>query len=243
MNSENSTPSENEKINIWSQEAAQQQVDDERKLARKPTKPRWGIRHAVYAFLVSLVLQSVVTIPFLIIETANLASKGTLDPAKYQAQVTASLLSGPGLFFAQISMYVAWFGVGIYVTYRLGLHSFIKDFWFRFKWVQDISLGILLAVSLRILEAISFWIFGLLGLNLAGADNSTPFTQSSGIWSGLLLFGVVSIVGPISEEFLFRGLLTGAYQNFPQKDFLTSNRVRCNHSKDITQNFCWFREI
>ncbi len=242
MTNTNSNPSENEKVNIWSTENnLKQENQNTTKLARKPSKKRWGIRHAVYAFLLSLVLQTVVTIPFLIISTVNLASKGVLDPQKYQANLVSSLETGPGLFFAQISMYVAWFAVGLYVTYRLGLHSLAKDFWFRFKWGQDIALGILLGIGLRLFESLSFWILTLLGVNLAGADNSTPFTQGKGIWEYILLFGVVSFIGPISEEFLFRGLLLqGLLKTFRKRTFTPRTRFGAGIQKTFPNIFTGF---
>jgi len=206
-----------EKINIWSAENTKPEFSNK---AGKSTKPRWGVRHAVYAFLAALLLQLVVSIPFIFPVVAQLLD-GNLNAEITDEQLQDALLNAPGyLFAAQLSMYVGWFAVGLYVTMRLGLHSFAKDFWFKFRWVRDISLGILLAIGLRALEVLVFAILGNLGVDLTGADNSSVFTDRTGIWGYLLLFGVVSFLGPLSEEFLFRGmLLQGLIRNFRRQTF------------------------
>lgn len=211
-----------EKINIWNQSANEENISSEFNLARKPTKPRWGIRHAVYGFIISLLLQLAVTIPLLIVDVTNRIENGTLNPDTYEDELTQILLQGPGLFLAQVSMYTGWIITMVYVTYRLGLRSFAKDFWVRFKWVRDIVYGILLGVSLRLLEILAFALMGQVGIDLTGADNSSAFmNQENAVWLYILLFGLVSFLGPLCEELFFRGLLLqGLIRTFRRRTFL-----------------------
>lgn len=183
---------------------------------RGPKKLKWGFRHAIYAFLFGTLLQALVTIP-LMIGTAQklIASKAEITDTAITAGLTGSAAN---LFWLQLASYVGWIAVAFYASYRKGLHSLAKDIWLKFKWVQDISLGILIAVGLRLFETLIFWLFGVLNVDLTGADNSSVFMSTEGPWKYILLFGIVAFAGPISEEILFRGLiLQGLLKNFRRR--------------------------
>lgn len=185
---------------------------------RKKRKAHIGARHAVYAFLWSLLIQLILLLPLLFIEiTKQLTQNNEIT----EESILASFYDPQMLFWVQLASYAVWFTFGIIVSWRLGLKSLAKDFWFRFRWVQDISLGIAIAVGLRAAEMLIFWILGdVLKLDLSAADNTSAFTQGTGIWTYLLLIVVVSIIGPLSEEFLFRGmLLQGLIRTFRRKTY------------------------
>lgn len=182
----------------------------------KKSKAHIGARHAVYGFAASFILQAIILIPILIAHLAGQMSQG-MTPS--EDEVLASLSQPDLLFWIQIASYATWFGYGIYVSWRLGLNSIIKDFWFKFRLGRDLGLGILLAAGLRAAEILIFFILGdVFKIDLSGADNTQAFLQGDGIWKYLLLIGVVSILGPLSEEFLFRGmLLQGLIRTFRRK--------------------------
>ena len=183
---------------------------------RTPKKLKWGFRHAIYAFMFGILLQTVITIPLMVQTAQKLIAEGAdiTDTA-----ITAGLTSTAfNLFWLQLASYVGWITVALYASYRKGLHSLAKDIWLKFRWVQDISLGILIAVGLRLFEILMFWLFGVLNIDLTGADNSSVFLNTEGPWKYILLFGIVSFAGPISEEILFRGLiLQGLLKNFRRR--------------------------
>lgn len=178
-------------------------------------KARLGFRHSIYALILGVLIQFALAIPLLINSASTLVSQNTELTTE---GISQSLLSGPVIFWSQMLMYVAWFSVGLYVTFKLGLHSFVKDFWLKFRWARDIGFGILIAIGLRLAEMGVLWALGALGVNLAGADNSSSFTTGTGFWLYAVLIIGVSIVGPFSEEFLFRGMmLQGLLKTFGKK--------------------------
>jgi membrane protease YdiL (CAAX protease family) len=178
----------------------------------KKKKTHWSFRHAIYAFVAGIILQTAVSIPFLIPAALRSATQGVTD----SAEVTNVLTTDPAvLFWLQISMYAGWVGFILFVSFKMGLRSLAKDIWLKFRWVRDITLGLAIAVGLRLAEQLLFWFLQLIGADLTGSDNSSVFTSTTGFWSYLLLFGVVSFAGPISEELLFRGImLQGLLRSF-----------------------------
>lgn len=192
----------------------------EHKKYSSPKNTFWGIRYAIYGFLLSVVLQTVVVFFALGVITAELAASGIpLSEIETLALKRIQEL-GPILLIAQLSMYAGWIASMFYVTFRKGLHSFAKDFWLRFKWRIDITYGILIAIGLRMAELGLFALLNLAGLSTEGADNSSQW-QGDTLWAYIFMFGIVSFVGPFAEELFFRGLvLQGLIRNFRHRSFV-----------------------
>lgn len=203
-------------LDIWSK--TPEEFIQSRKNYRKPKQTKhWGVRYAVYAALITLGLQSVLSIGYLLIAVSNLTASG-MDATVAQAEVMKSMTT-PSLvmFIIQMSMYVSWIGTMFYVTYRKGLHSFAKDFWLRFNWKRDIPLGIAFAIGLRGVEWLVMTGLETVGVDLTGANNTKSFIGDN-IWAYIMMFGVASFLGPICEELFFRGLLLqGLIKTFRRK--------------------------
>lgn len=192
-------------LDIWSKTPAD--FIAERKNHRSPKKTKhWGVRYAIYAALLALGLQTVGSLTYLLLIVNNLVNEG-IDPAAAQLMAMKEL-STPSLpmLLIQLSMYVAWVGTMLYVTFRKGLHSFAKDFWVRFRWSRDIPFGIAIALGLRGAEWAVMTGLEALGVDLTGANNTKSFIGDN-IWAYIMMFGVAAFLGPICEELFFRGLL------------------------------------
>lgn len=213
---------DNKNIDIWNQVPSNFITSIEKEKYHKPSikDKHWGSRYALYGFILSVILQLVVVLTFTGIETARLTNNG-ISPDKVESEALKAIKElGPALLTAQLAMYAGWILTMLYVTYRKGLHSFAKDFWLRFKWRQDVILGVFIAIGLRFAELAMFTLLQAFGVSLEGADNSSQW-QGNTLWAYFFMFVIVSFVGPFCEELFFRGLLLqGLIRTFRRKSLV-----------------------
>lgn len=232
-------------IDIWSKTPAE--FIQERKNRRTPIKTKhWGVRYAVYSALITIGLQAAISIFYLIFATSNLIATGV--DAETANNLVIKEMASPSLILIilQLSMYVSWIGTMFYVTYRKGLHSFAKDFWLRFKWKRDILLGLTFAIGLRAVEFGVLTGLEALGVDLTGANNTKSFVGDN-IWAYILMFGIASFIGPVSEELFFRGLLLqGLIKSFRRKASTPRTwfgRFTSKYTPTLWRGFVKFKEV
>lgn len=186
-------------------------------LMPRPKKRTWGFLEII----LSLVTLICVQIAMIIYMTAGLAKQmveegSDLDDVEsVSAELTKEIMQGSNLVFIMVSMYIIWIGFMAYSTYFKGHKSFAKDFWLRFRWLNDLSIGLGLAVALRGLEVVILEAVQAAGVDLKGAENTTSIINQEGIWYFVIAILLASIIGPICEELFFRGFLLQAFlRNF-----------------------------
>jgi membrane protease YdiL (CAAX protease family) len=183
--------------------------------ARKP-RP-WGFVEVILSGIALLCVQVLMLLVMTAGITKDLVEKGAdLDDLQFVTdEVTKQVLQGGNLFLILLANYLIWVGFMAYATYAKGLKSFAKDFWFRFKWVNDCLIGLGLALLLRGTEMVVLNGLTASGMDLTGAENTTDIIGQDGIWYFLIAILFASIVGPICEELFFRGFLLQAFlRNF-----------------------------
>ena len=168
-------------------------------------RKRWGFRHSLYALFLGFFIQLIFIIPAMINNASEIITSGS--SAVTTESIVDAVMSAEMLVWIQMAMYLGWIFVALYITYRKGLNSLAKDIWLKFRWIRDISFGLVIAAALRGIEMSTLWLLDTLGVDLTGADNSSVFMETTGVWKYILLFGIVSLIGPIAEEILFRGIM------------------------------------
>lgn len=184
--------------------------------AVKQRRP-WGFVEIILSAIAILCVQVLMLILMTAGITKDLVESGAdlSDLNAVTDQVTKQVMQGGNLVLIMVSMYVIWIGFMAYSTYFKGLKSFAKDFWFRFKWLNDISIGLALAVLLRGLEIGILNALTAMGMDLTGAENTTDIVNQNGAWYFIIAILLASIIGPICEELFFRGFLLQAFlRNF-----------------------------
>ena len=187
--------------------------------APRPLKKRrpWGFVEIILSAVALLCVQVGMLIFMTAGITKDLVEQGAdLDDLdSVTQQVTQEVMQGGNLVLIMLSMYVIWIGFMAYATYVKGLKSFAKDFWFRFKWLNDFGIGLGLAVLLRGIEIVVLNGLTAIGVDLTGAENTTDIIGQEGIWYFVIAIMFASIIGPICEELFFRGFLLQAFlRNF-----------------------------
>jgi membrane protease YdiL (CAAX protease family) len=148
-----------------------------------PSEVRWGIPDAVVVlalFPVALGLG----IGYLMVFPAT-----TAEPFNF---IHASL------------SYLLLLGGIIAVSWWRGQRSLRKDFGLAFKWI-DLPIGI----GIALLGKLATIVFGLFAFLVTGAPPQSPNFEVSPDLFGILLTGVLvaTLLGPIVEELLMRGLV------------------------------------
>lgn len=182
-----------------------------------PRKRRWGFTEIILSFVALICVQVAMLIVMTAGLTKDLVERGADidDVDAVTAEVTREIMKGGNLVLIMLSMYIIWIAFMAYATYFKGHRSFAKDFWLKFRWVNDISIGLGLAVLLRGLEIGILSGLQALGVNLEGAENTTNIINQDGAWYFIIAILFASVVGPICEEFFFRGFLLQAFiRNF-----------------------------
>lgn len=177
--------------------------------SQKKEKPkRWGLVSAIVVLLLSFAVQTVYVL------IVGLLNPG-LDIIEATTQPLVLLISG-------ILLNGTWILGMLYVSRKKGQGSFKKDFKVSFK-IRDIFIGLGLAAALFGIIQLSAGIFTGLGLDLSGSDNGAGIASLEGIWFILVGIGMASILGPISEELFFRGMLLQGIINTlnRQKDYFS----------------------
>lgn len=167
-------------------------------------RKKWGLSDVVLNIAALLGVQVVLTFGVIFLSGANT-----------QEEILA-LTSSPWLVLGSaLSMYLTWIGGMWLTTHTKGAKSFKIDFGVYFKrWDALIGLG--LAVGLYGFVLGSQWLFtDVFKFDMSGADNGSVVTSFEGLWFVIIAIGIASIIGPISEEFFFRGfLLRGIIKSF-----------------------------
>lgn len=185
----------------------------------RPVKARrpWGFVEIILSAIALLCVQVVMLIFMVAGITKDLVQSGAdLDDVQMISdEVLQEVYKGQNLFLILLSNYLIWIGFMAFATYRKGLKSFAKDFWFRFKWINDFAIGLGLALLLRGTEVVVLNALQASGLDLTGAENTGNIIGQEGIWYFLIAILFASIIGPICEELFFRGFLLQAFlRNF-----------------------------
>lgn len=197
----------NEAKNIWTQQAPvapQNLFPKERK--------EWGLFEVVNSVIISLCLQVVIVL-FIMVDVL-FGSIGRAGEGASEAEITTALtdavLQPHVIILSALAMYVPWVFMMWYSTNYRGRKSFKKDFWVKVKWI-DIPLGLLMGLVLvAVVQGISYGLTAL-GVDLSTVDNTAPFRNQDFVWQLILFMGLAGILGPIMEEFFFRGFLLQAF--------------------------------
>ena len=90
-----------------------------------------------------------------------------------------------------------------------GMKTFIKPYFKINKWWHPI-IGALVGVAGFVgLQGGAILIEALSGNVVESSNTSTQLVGLTGIWAPLVLVGVVAVLGPFTEEVLFRGVVVG----------------------------------
>lgn len=173
--------------------------------SQKKEKPkRWGMVSALVILLLSFATQAI----YLLIA-------GLINP-----DITSLLTQPLFILGSGIILNGTWILGMIFVSRKKGKGSFKEDYKLSFK-VKDIFIGLGLAALLFGIVQLSAALLTNFGLDLTGSDNGSTFANLEGIWFIILGIGMASIMGPISEELFFRGMLLQGIINTlnRQKDY------------------------
>lgn len=117
------------------------------------------------------------------------------------------------IVLSMVSMHASWL-LGSWIAVKAP--SIKRYFWrikFRFK-KYDILIGLgYAAVFFAISTGLSWFLTDVLGLDITAAENTSIFTQFTGIWLFVFAYLFVSILGPTVEELFFRGFIMQAFVN------------------------------
>lgn len=201
--------------NLWTQQApipAKQLFPKEKK--------EWGLVEVVNSLLISLCLQLVIAMVILIQVLMPTMSRGGEElSATELAKSTEALAYHPAIIIlGSLSLYLPWVFMMWYSTKYRGRKSFKKDFGIKVKWI-DLPLGLVLGLALvGVVQGIS-WVLQQIGVDLSHVDNTAPFRNQDFFWQVILFIGLAGILGPIMEEFFFRGfMLRGFIRHFNRGD-------------------------
>lgn len=212
---------------------------------QKQRRIRWGLLDVLWGFLLMFLFQLLIIVPIIAIATVQILTNNESieDPELLINQLMNDVLSGPTIFVTSLSMYLAWWLVTRRATKKKGLGSYVKDFWLKFRWLRDITMGFLLAVALRLAEQGIFWfLINVVGVDMSGAENTSVFTSMSGLWFVLNAVIIAGILGPFFEEFFFRGLFLQASMRFLGRS-RTWNPSKSGASTWLYRNRVWLSII
>lgn len=129
------------------------------------------------------------------------------------------------ILLGNVLMYISWVSCMWWVTkYRSGVQKG-KKFWNAFKdnfrlnnfKPMDIVFGLGIAVVMIGFQQLILTglptLFPSLTAEFEAADNSSIFASFEGVWFWIIGIGMVTLLGPISEELFFRGFLLRGFSN------------------------------
>lgn len=158
-------------------------------------KPHLGLRDPIFAGIFAVILVVLISaIPLMSTDYSQVDAAADIKLPAYLILLTS------------FGMYFAWIGHMYLTSYRKGSKSVAKDYLIKFK-KQDILWGILFAAVGFGFVTLTSIILEQTGLNLEGSDNGSFIMEHTGIWFILIGIVMASIVGPLAEEFFFRGYL------------------------------------
>lgn len=203
---------------IWQTNTPNPVAISQAKPIRKPMMRKrrtWGFQEVILSVVALFSVQALFLIIIALSVTKDLFGEGIEDSAVIEEAVMDRLYEGQNLAILLVMNYVVWLGTMLYATYFKGLKSFAKDFWVRFRWLNDLAIGLAIAVVIRGAEMILYTTLQDAGVDLSGAENTSKIVGQEGIYYFLVAILFASIIGPIMEELFFRGLLLQAFlRNF-----------------------------
>ncbi len=201
-----STPELPEKTNLWN---AVPPINPLEKMPKK--KKEWGILEILATVLITLCSVVAATLIILFVFMADIQRNGIEDVNEVQSLLEALQKNPLVLLLSSVAMYLGFvLGMSI-ATYLRGAKSFAKDFNLKFKF-KDLWIGATVAVlGFAFIQGTGF-LLEQLGVDVKGASNVDPFSDQSFMWQIILLFGLVTFVGPFFEELFFRGMLVTGLQ-------------------------------
>lgn len=221
-----------DQINIWGN-----RPNGDSKPYLKSTKKRWGLIEVFNSVVILICLQIVFSL-YLILKSIRESIGAGIDSNDINAltaAATKSATDGPNLFISSVLMYAAWLLMMWYSSSKRGHKSWAKDFWLKFNFKKDILIGAGLAAALTGIQMGLSALLTAAGVDLTGSDNAAVILNQEGVWFFIMTFGVACLVGPIMEEFFFRGfLLQGLVRHFRRGNV---DRPRSAFGATILNNF------
>jgi membrane protease YdiL (CAAX protease family) len=188
---------------------------------RKPKS--WAAGKSLLVLGFGILGQSLLLLPFLFFYGGSLE--------KLLTQPVFILLAG-------LSLNLSWIVGMWFVSKRYGLNNFRLEYRVFFKkWDVFIGIGFA-ALGFALIQLVSWILTDLMGLSLKGSDNGAVFAGLEGIWFLLVGIGMVSIIGPASEELIFRGMiLKGFTKTFTKmRNVITVTKKTVTPSKFVTKS-------
>lgn len=201
-----------EQLNLWNTVPP---VSPTEKMPKKRTE--WGLLEVCATVLITLCSVVGVTLVIMFIFMMNIQREGITEVDEVTSRISELETSPLVIVVSSLAMYLG-FAIGMSIaTYLRGAKSFAKDFKLKFK-LKDLWIGLLLAAGgFAFMQGTGF-LLEQLGVDVNGASNVDPYTNQTLIWQIILLFGLVTFVGPFFEELFFRGmLLTGIQKTLKGK--------------------------
>jgi len=164
-----------------------------------PARPRWGVREAVWAYVLGIVCAQI----------------GTLPPLA----AGAATESVPTLVGGLVGLWVGLAGVPVWLSRRRGSGSPRRDFglWAapRDLWLGAVAAGATIGLVLYLLYPPVVHVLERAEGHHIDIGKGAAHLASLGRGPGFVVFGVSVIVGaPLAEELFFRGLLQPALQRW-----------------------------
>jgi membrane protease YdiL (CAAX protease family) len=107
---------------------------------------------------------------------------------------------------SQLGLWIGLFAACLLVSRRRGTGSVLRDFDFRFRWV-DLGYGLAGAVAGRLVSAAFAAPLPVSARRLRDIDQSAFGEDTEGVTAWLILIVITCIGAPLIEELFFRGLL------------------------------------
>jgi uncharacterized protein len=160
-----------------------------------PEAVRWGLWEVILCIGVFIGIQVISVVVILL--------------SRLSAEDTFAL----GLFSFVLGLvtYGAFLAILIHASKRKGLGTFAADFGLRFKPVDiPIAIGAFLAAKIAAI------LFGILAIVVTGdtSNRSNLVLSSDSVWIVLNAVVIATLVAPIVEELVFRGLVLRSVRNF-----------------------------
>jgi membrane protease YdiL (CAAX protease family) len=110
------------------------------------------------------------------------------------------------LVLSEIGLWGGLVGACVVVSRRRGTGSVIRDFDYRFRWI-DLGFGLAGAVAGRLVSAAFVAPLPVASRRLRDVDKSVLGDATHGAWAWVALIVITCVGAPLVEELFFRGLL------------------------------------
>lgn len=183
---------------------------------------RWGLIDFLLGFLWVILLQIPVLVIVMVISWGDISGVISNTPAAEASDKVLEVIQGslmkPGmLILTNLLMYTSWLIAVYWASFKRGLKSLRRDFNLSFSWRRDLVIGLVFAVTARVLEITITTLLTHFGVDISDAGNSSFIENLSGINFFLIAILMAGIVGPFLEELFFRGLGLRGFIRFFEK--------------------------